>query len=391
MDSGRPPQLKPLSIVKLLKLHYGFQQADEDSVKHLPSYYDVNFYFRGIPNQDALEGEYMLKILNRAHISNEIAVGLSALWAHLNKKGLNYTNMLPNIQGDRVTTLTVQELVQFEEEQPSEAVLSLAFSIRVMRFVPGEVFDAVDKRYLTPSLLFDVGAFTGRIDTALQVILPLICIIMNRCVTVSMQDGFHNSAIETRFNVWDAVHFPSIRKHFSLLDDPKKQEMVEKCLTGFENYVLPKISTFKKGIIYNDASGQNIILQKVASKDEYKVVGMIDFDETVYSSYVFDLSTSLAYIMMENLSPAGYPGPVEFIAPLVNGFTSVFPLSSEEKQSLYYLTLARCCLSAVFGELSFKAEPWNEYMLTTPRKSWKLIDLLLSAGNDYVHDVWDCL
>lgn len=167
--------------------------------------------------------------------------------------------------------------------------------------------------------------------------------------------------------------------------------MVEKCLTGFENYVLPKISTFKKGIIYNDASGQNIILQKVASKDEYKVVGMIDFDETVYSSYVFDLSTSLAYIMMENLSPAGYPGPVEFIAPLVNGFTSVFPLSSEEKQSLYYLTLARCCLSAVFGELSFKAEPWNEYMLTTPRKSWKLIDLLLSAGNDYVHDVWDCL
>ncbi len=74
---------------------------------------------------------------------------------------------------------------------------------------------------------------------------------------------------------------------------------------------------------------------------------MIDFDETVYSSYIFDLSTSLAYIMMENLSPAGYPGPVEFIAPLFNGFTSVFPLSSEEKQN--YLTLARCCKSAVFS------------------------------------------
>ncbi len=52
-----------------------------------------------------------------------------------------------------------------------------------------------------------------------------------------MQDGFHISAraIETRFNVWDAVNFPSIRKHISSLDDPQKQEMVEKCVTGFED------------------------------------------------------------------------------------------------------------------------------------------------------------
>lgn len=203
------------------------------------------------------------------------------------------------------------------------------------------------------------------------------------------QNGFHNSAIENRYNIWDTAHFPSLREQVSSIDDSKKQEMVEKSLSGFEEFVLPRMANFQKGVIYNDASGQNIMVKKITGKEEYKVVGMIDFDETVHSSYVFDLSVCLAYIMMENLTPANYPGPIEFVAQIVHGFTSVFSLSSEERQCLYYLTLARCCQSAVFGELSYKAEPWNEYMLTTPKKSWKVIGLMLSAGKDYVDKAWE--
>ena len=115
---------------------------------------------------------------------------------------------------------------------------------------------------------------------------------------------------------------------------------------------------------------------------------MIDFDETVYSSYIFDLAIALAYIMMENLSPIGYSSPIEFIAPLIAGYASVFPLTLIESSCLFHLTLARCCQSAVSGELSFKAEPWNEYLLCTPKKSWKVIELLLSTGHERVSEVW---
>lgn len=184
------------------------------------------------------------------------------------------------------------------------------------------------------------------------------------------------------------MYFPNLRKQLHLLDDPMKREMVEKSLQGFEEYVLPRVSNFKKGIIYNDASSQNIILQRESSKDEYRVVGMIDFDETVHSCYVFDLAISLAYILMENLSPAGYPSPIQFIAPLISGYTSVFPLTTDEQRCLYFLTLARCCQSAVSGEVKFKAEPWNEYLLTTPEKSWRVIELLLRTGKDYVDKCW---
>lgn len=87
--------------------------------------------------------------------------------------------------------------------------------------------------------------------------------------------------------------------------------MVENALSGYEKHVLHHVPNFKKGIIYNDPGGQNIIVRKDESTAEYKVIGMIDFDETVYSSYIFDLAIALAYIMMENLSPIGCSSPID--------------------------------------------------------------------------------
>ena len=76
------------------------------------------------------------------------------------------------------------------------------------------------------------------------------------------------------------------------------------------------------------------------------------------------------------------------MAPLIAGYASVFPLTTIETSCLFHLTLARCCQSAVLGEVSFKAEPWNDYLLATPSKSWKVIELLLSTGHENVNKVW---
>ncbi len=130
--------------------------------------------------------------------------------------------------------------------------------------------------------------------------------------------------------------------------------------------------------IYNDANGQNIILQRVSS-NEYKVVEMIDFHETVYSSYIFDLSTSLftswwkTFLQLEPWSSWVYSATGQWLHLSIS---TVF--RGEAKCVLPDISsmLSVCCIRWI----KFKAEPWNEYMLTTPRKGWKLIDLLLSAG-----------
>ena len=73
---------------------------------------------------------------------------------------------------------------------------------------------------------------------------------------------------------------------------------------------------------------------------------------------------------------------------LAQGYHAVFPLTPDEFDSLYYLALARCVQSAIMGAHSFKAEPWNTYLLTTPEKAWTVVDFLLSATKEVVDRTW---
>ena len=111
MSSGRPPQLKRASVIQLLQKNYNFAEVVDSSLKQLPSYYDVNFYFQGTlalgeNGTCRSQGEYMFKIMNCVRTSSEMAIALSALWCHLQEKGLKYSGPILNRQGEMVTLLT---------------------------------------------------------------------------------------------------------------------------------------------------------------------------------------------------------------------------------------------------------------------------------------------
>ncbi len=171
------------------------------------------------------------------------------------------------------------------------------------------------------------------------------------------------------------------------MDNISRRATVEKILNDFESFVQPKISSFSKGVLHGDANGMNTIVKK-NELDEYQITGMIDFDDSVVSCYIFEIATCLAYIMMENLNPIDGSSPVEFVCPLLQSYLEFFPLSSEEISCLDNLVLGRCCQSAVLGEIGYKAEPWNTYLLTAPENAYKLVDLLLAMGKEKVDKVW---
>ena len=158
-------------------------------------------------------------------------------------------------------------------------------------------------------------------------------------------------------------------------------------LDGFEEYVCPKMPNFKKGIIYGDANGLNFIIRK-DNVGDYQMVGMIDFGDCVSSCYVFDLGILLAYVMTENLDLKNGTSPIEFVGPILRGYTDAFPLSREEIDCLYFITMARCCQSGLNGTFCFKQEPWNTYLLNTPAKCWRVIDLMLSMSKEKVDRIW---
>lgn len=163
--------------------------------------------------------------------------------------------------------------------------------------------------------------------------------------------------------------------------------MAELVLDVFEKHVCPKIPNFKKGIMHGDGNGLNIIIQK-DSVGDYQMVGLIDFGDCVFSCYIFDLGILLAYVMAENLDLENGMSPIEFVGPIVRGYTKAFPLSKEEIDCLYYITMARCCQSCLNGALNFKREPWNTYLLKSPAKCWRVIELMLSTSKEKVDKIW---
>lgn len=182
------------------------------------------------------------------------------------------------------------------------------------------------------------------------------------------------------------MHFLSMKQYLKDLDDSSQISNGEKVFKAFEEHVSPKIPFFKRGIIHGDLNGLNVVLKQF--DEAYHVAGFIDFNDCIKTCIIFELGISLAYIMQENTTPIYCTNAVEFVGPLIGAYNKVLPLTPEELDSLYYLVLARCCQTALNGIRSHKVEPSNSYLLTTPRKSWILIDQLLNTPKNVVDDVW---
>lgn len=193
---------------------------------------------------------------------------------------------------------------------------------------------------------------------------------------------FQNSVIEARVEFWDLCHFCDIvNKLIPHLPDKEKRDTAITIATMFGEHVNPIIPQMKKGFIHNDVSNTNIILKKV--REKYEIAGLLDFGECARTCCLFDAAAMVAYAQLEK------ENPVECVAPMIQGYRDVFPLSKEELNCLYYAVLARTCLSAVNGEYRFTLEPWNTYLLTTPANAWKVIKLMLTLTKQSVDKIWN--
>jgi hydroxylysine kinase len=83
--------------------------------------------------------------------------------------------------------------------------------------------------------------------------------------------------------------------------------MVQDIINKFQSEVLDKYDTFEKSIIHGDFNEQNILVEK-AENGSYFVSGVIDFGDTQYSCFLFEVAISLTYMMFcsEKVENGGY-------------------------------------------------------------------------------------
>ncbi len=159
---GRPPALANSSLLNIINKFYSFDSIDTNSIKHFPSYDDRNFYFVGTPTTSKECTEFVLKILNPLHSEDDVVIGISELWAHIASKGFTYSSCLNNIEGKAISFVPKSLC---EEAAGSTGT----YAVRVLHYVSGELFDKIEKHYITPKLLREAGAFLGKLDVALKV------------------------------------------------------------------------------------------------------------------------------------------------------------------------------------------------------------------------------
>ena len=192
--AGRPPTVRSQTVLELLRENFHFKHIDELSVTTLPSYHDRNYYFcavlehflestsfqnaqnylycdRNKLKQDLLQG-YILKINNPLFSSYKVLSGVNFLLKHLKSKGFECVQPLTSNIGTDILQIEGEDLLKFEEDQRSDVMeftRETKFPVRVLTYIPGEIFADVDRKYLTPDLLYEVGKVMGSVSKELHV------------------------------------------------------------------------------------------------------------------------------------------------------------------------------------------------------------------------------
>ncbi len=181
------------------------------------------------------------------------------------------------------------------------------------------------------------------------------------------------------------MHFLNTFPNFiSSVEDPNRKKLAEQVFIEYSKHVAPIIPTLKRGILHNDAHMSNVVVQG-SSQEEYNVVAFIDFDDAVNSCYLFELAAFVTDVIAENVN---HRDPIEMVTPLISGFLQEFNIIKGEIEYLYYAVMARSCMLAIFSELQYKNEPWNDYLLLSIEPCWKVLELLLRTGKADVDGVW---
>lgn len=220
-------------------------------------------------------GHYVLKVAHPSD-SRELIEMQAAALRHAGARGVPVHRVVPASDG----SLTV------------DASGRVA---RVLSWLPGELWwHAEPDEQLLPA----AGRMLGRVSEALG--------------------GFVHP-LARRTHAWDLQSFAQLRS----------AEHPPVAATVFERFAALDTSGLRRQYIHNDFHPGNVLV------DDGRVVGVLDFGDSLEGWRIADVAVALAYLVPEEGDPWAA------VEPFVAGFESVAPLKMIERDALPTLTAAR--------------------------------------------------
>ncbi|XP_067943781.1 hydroxylysine kinase-like [Watersipora subatra] len=339
-------------IMELMHSVYGLKVL---YVKILKSYDHQNVYI----NVDLSEYEnanilkpcstgYVLKIMNShdsalcaQHVEGEIN-----LTRKLNENGLACPSYVPDKCGRLFS----------QQELPSKTNGGkTAHIIRLLEYIKGEILSEVS---VNSQLIQDGGSWLADMHNILE--------------------GYEDPYIKSYYTFhYEAV--PHLRKHLHLVLDEHDRDLLQSVLDKWDS-LEQQMSSLPRGVIHYDMNEQNVLVRKFP-KEGWKIVAIIDFDDSSNGLKIFDLAIYIVYMtLISDCSlDTGYD--------CLHGFMKKRELTKAELDVLYYCVVMRLVISLVNGLMSYSKEP-DPYFLETQKPGWKALRALWALPAEKILERW---
>lgn len=167
---------------------------------------------------------------------------------------------------------------------------------------------------------------------------------------------FDHPAIHREFQ-WDLAYGRRIvAEHRRGVVDPELGDAIDASVRSFDLYTAPLLDQLPRAAVHGDLNDHNVLVAPAGAVGEWRVSGVLDFGDMVYSYAAADLAIAMAYAALDASDP------LESMAHVVRGYARERPLADVELDALFGLAVLRLCVSACLAAEQLAHAPDNLYL-----------------------------
>ncbi len=191
-------------------------------------------------------------------------------------------------------------------------------------------------------------------------------------LTLALRGFFHPAA--GHFLQWDIKQAHRLRPMLEAVEDTALRARLTDLLDLFEADIQPRLTHLRAQVGHNDFNPHNLL---VDGPEATRLTGIIDFGDMVQTPMVCDLAVACSYQIADTEQP------MDDVARLIAGYTSVLPLEPEEIALLPDLMRLRHATSLTIGAWRARRYPENAtYILRNGAASLRGLNALDRIGTD---------
>ena len=314
----QPPLINRSELSKWLKNNYSYLNFKNIKLTSLNSERDKNFLLQGVKNT-----KYVIKISNPKESLDQLKYqDILINYLRSNKK---LKSIYPKICHKKILFLKDKK--------------NRNCAVRILTYIEGNMYAK------------------SKINTKIEESFGKILALQSN----HLQSFIHKDSIR-KFD-WDPSNI-KWTKNFLKLFKGFERKLIKDSINQYEHFVLKNIKNLKFSVTHGDPNNYNIVV----SND--KIIGLIDFGDSIYAPSINDLSIALSYALMSSNNF------YKSLKNIVGSYNNINPLTKDEIYSLLGLIKSRLTITLVMAAKQRKKYPDNKYLSISEKNAWSLMSKL---------------